>query len=67
MKEVSKKSHVSERQVMDFRMSAIRFLKEFVKKAFNKCPISYSLLMQHFMYELWISVFVLVIISVLRI
>ena len=28
LKKASKKSHVSERQVMDFRMSAIRFLEE---------------------------------------
>ena len=37
-----------------------------MKKVLIKYPISYSLLMQHSMDELWISVFVLVIISVLR-
>ena len=46
LKEASEKSHVSERQVMHFRMSsAMRFLEELVKKFLNKCPISYSLVM----------------------
>ena len=43
LKEASKKARVSERQVMEFRMSVMKFLEELVKKVLNKCPLSYSL------------------------
>ena len=43
LKEASKKPHVSDRHVMEFRMSAMIFLEEVLKKVLNKCPLTYSL------------------------
>ena len=43
LKEESKKPHVSGRHVIEFRMSAMTFLEEVVKKVLNKCPLTYSL------------------------